>query len=118
MFSLDHLLINYQLHSPQTIHGLSQIICCSIQPSQAQCETGRVIEKKGSWTIRSSSLPKSSSYYAFLPSMTSFGLTLICLGLVSSALGMFRVSTPFSKVASALSVCNELGSKMLRLNAP
>lgn len=45
-------------------------------------------------------------------------VTLIVLGLISSCLGMTRVSTPFSNVASALSACTGRFSRSVRANAP
>ena len=56
--------------------------------------------------------------YSLLVSLPYLPLTLMILGLASSALGMVRVSTPFWHLASALSASTGTGRVTDRLNAP
>lgn len=50
--------------------------------------------------------------------LTYLLLTLMALGLLSSALGNVSVSTPFSKTASTLSACIGTFNVSVRANAP
>jgi len=61
------------------------------------------------------------SVYLFAPTVTAGAyllLTLMTLGLVSSALGSVSVNTPFSKTASALSACTGTFNISVRDIAP
>ena len=64
-------------------------------------------------------LPRPLSMVVFtLVAGTYFpALTLMVLGRMASALGIFRVRMPFSSVASTLSACTSLGRVMLREKA-
>lgn len=67
-------------------------------------------------TPGSSSIPAWNGVFGlayFLPT-----LMVICLGCAWGCLGMEMFSTPFSKLASTLSVSSVLGSRTLRWNDP